>query len=188
MKAPAVSVAHGYRQLCLAARNEEKRLAELGKQRQYCRPTMMPVNQQSRPVEPSGTSDTQEGSKPTSGALSSGDSRRCFKCGQPGHLARNCRAKRSESQGSKVTRPPEVSSKTDTNRQLNLTSIEKPSCGWNPRILECLYSDQEDCTGEVQQVRVTYNGSRRQYAPVQLQGVPTCDVIDSGPDITIVGG
>ena len=35
MKAPAVSGSHTYRELCLAARNEEKRLAELAKRRQY---------------------------------------------------------------------------------------------------------------------------------------------------------
>ena len=35
MKAPAVSGSHAYRELCLAARNEEKRIAELAKRRQY---------------------------------------------------------------------------------------------------------------------------------------------------------
>ena len=35
MKAPAVSGSHTYRELCIAARNEEKRLAELAKRRQY---------------------------------------------------------------------------------------------------------------------------------------------------------
>lgn len=38
MKAPAVSGSHGYKELCLAARNEEKRLAELAKRRQYLKP------------------------------------------------------------------------------------------------------------------------------------------------------
>ena len=39
MKAPAVSVSHGYKELCLASRNEEKRLAELAKRRQYSKPS-----------------------------------------------------------------------------------------------------------------------------------------------------
>ena len=39
MKAPAVSGSHGYQELCLAARNEEKRLVELDKRRQYHRPS-----------------------------------------------------------------------------------------------------------------------------------------------------
>ena len=56
-------------------------------------------------------------------------------------------------------------------------------------MLECLYSsDQEDYSGEVKQVRISYNGSRQQYTPVQLHGVPTFGVTDSGADITIVGG
>ena len=38
MKAPAVSGSHTYRELCLAARNEEKRIAELAKRRQYRKP------------------------------------------------------------------------------------------------------------------------------------------------------
>ena len=37
MKVPAVSGSHSYRELCLAARNEEKRVAELAKRRQYQR-------------------------------------------------------------------------------------------------------------------------------------------------------
>ena len=39
MKAPAVSGSHGYKELCLASRNEEKRLAELAKRRQYSKPS-----------------------------------------------------------------------------------------------------------------------------------------------------
>ena len=38
MKSPAVSGAQGYQELCLAAKNEERRLAELGKRRQYMKP------------------------------------------------------------------------------------------------------------------------------------------------------
>ena len=38
MKAPAVSGAQGYKQLCLAARNEEKRLVDLKKRRQFMKP------------------------------------------------------------------------------------------------------------------------------------------------------
>ena len=39
MKAPAVSGSHTYRELCLAARNEEKRVAELAKRRHYKKST-----------------------------------------------------------------------------------------------------------------------------------------------------
>ena len=37
MKAPAVSGAQGYQELCTAARNEERRLNELNKRQQYLR-------------------------------------------------------------------------------------------------------------------------------------------------------
>ena len=39
IKAPAVSGSHGYQELCLAVKNEEKRLVELVKRRQYHRPS-----------------------------------------------------------------------------------------------------------------------------------------------------
>ena len=58
------------------------------------------------------------------------------------------------------------------------------------RILElwCAYTlTRKTVLGKVQQVRVTYNGSQQQYAPVQLQGMFTCGVIDSEADITIMG-
>ena len=39
MNVPAVSGSRSYKELCLAARNEEKRLAELCKRRHYQQPT-----------------------------------------------------------------------------------------------------------------------------------------------------
>ena len=43
MRAPAVSGAQSYPELCLAARNEEKRLAELKKRQQYLKPSATPL-------------------------------------------------------------------------------------------------------------------------------------------------
>ena len=37
-------------------------------------------------------------------------------------------------------------------------------------------------------MRLDYNGSRPRYACIDIQGVPTQGVIDSGSDITIIGG
>ena len=37
-------------------------------------------------------------------------------------------------------------------------------------------------------VRVSDKGSRPQYVNIQMQGVPTSGVIDTGADITIMGG
>ena len=48
-----------------------------------------------------------------------------------------------------------------------------------------LYSDSE---GTVDTVRVSDKGGSPQYVNVKIQGVPTSDVIDTGADITIIGG
>ena len=42
MEAPTVSGSHGYQELCLAARNEEKRLAELAKRRWHHKTSVPP--------------------------------------------------------------------------------------------------------------------------------------------------
>jgi len=52
--------------------------------------------------------------------------------------------------------------------------------------IELLLSSSEDET--VREVRVTDKGSVPQGARVLLQGVPADGIIDSGADITIVGG
>ena len=64
MRAPAVSGAQSYPELCLAARNEEKRLVELKKRQQYLKPSTTPLQPMKEFTEnkmfvPS-TSDTAE--------------------------------------------------------------------------------------------------------------------------------
>ena len=55
--------------------------------------------------------------------------------------------------------------------------------------MACLHSsDSQDNSKCVQQVRISDKGSRQQYVLVQLHGVPARGVIDSGADITIIGG
>ena len=46
--------------------------------------------------------------------------------------------------------------------------------------------DSEDDTA-VRQVQVTDQGSKQQYAEVQLEGVPARGIIDTGSDITTMG-
>ena len=53
--------------------------------------------------------------------------------------------------------------------------------------LKYLYSDTDE-EDHVSMVRVNDRGSRPQYVDVQLQGVPATGVIDTGADITIMGG
>ena len=49
-----------------------------------------------------------------------------------------------------------------------------------------LYSSDSD--GSVSAVRVNDRGSKPQYVNVTIQGVPTSGIIDTGADITIMGG
>ena len=51
-----------------------------------------------------------------------------------------------------------------------------------PELLSHLSSDMEDGEDQVQQVRISDQGSRQQYADVLIEGVPAWGVIDSGPD------
>ena len=92
MESPAVSGAANYKQLCLAARNEEKRLKELEKRRRFLRSsTTVPSNT---------TSDSGQNREPAPnmrrGPNRIPDDIRCFTCGQPSHLARDCSNPRTE--------------------------------------------------------------------------------------------
>ena len=51
-----------------------------------------------------------------------------------------------------------------------------------------LLSDSDDASGEVKQVRVLDRGSKPQRVQVVVEGVPIKGVVDSGADITIIGG
>jgi hypothetical protein len=104
MQAPAVSGSHGYSELCLAARNEERRLVELAKRRQYLRsgapfpyPGVEPPRRQVPEQGPAPTNDLAR----QSSSNQSGESnvRRCYNCGRPGHYARNCLAQRMDNNG-----------------------------------------------------------------------------------------
>ena len=69
MQAPAVSGAQTYQELCLAARNEEKQLAELKKRQQYMKPPTQPRQQQ--PQQPRRLTETNSASRPTGSAPTS---------------------------------------------------------------------------------------------------------------------
>ena len=54
--------------------------------------------------------------------------------------------------------------------------------------MEFLYSLDSEDDSEVRVVRVTDGGSVSQCVRLQIQGVPVFGIIDSGADITIMGG
>ena len=78
---------------CLAARNEEKRLAELKKRQQYMKPTTQPRLQQQQ-QQPRRSTEANSTSRPAASAPTSGSSasssqpRKCFLCSEPGHIVR----------------------------------------------------------------------------------------------------
>ena len=99
MKAPAVSGAQSYTALCLASRNEEKRLLELRKRQQYRQAS----NQPPRPTRQTFTSPGNKpgDTRPHLERQKTGDVDRsnikCYICGKTGHMQRNCK-QRSKSE------------------------------------------------------------------------------------------
>ena len=92
MESPAVSGATDYQNLCLAAKAEEKRLAELRKRRQYQfdqkrKHTSLPKPQSSG-TQPATSPQGDAGSGRRSSLI------RCWNCERTGHISSDCRAPR----------------------------------------------------------------------------------------------
>ena len=195
MESPAVSGAQGYKALCLAVRNEEKRLADLRKRRQLLKPW---PNESSENLKPRYTLYTEN---PDAKNMTSYDSaRRCYNCSKVGHLAKDCRAPRTESRGQETGRrwsngagykkstsggAKRVSTSDQTRSGDEV--VEPQASQEEANVNSCLYSSDSEETGGVRQVRVIDKGSHPQRAEVLLEGVPALGVIDSGADITIMG-
>ena len=183
--APAVSGSHAYSELCLAARNEEKRLAELARRRQYMH--TQPLQSSPAPLAPRSTAmDSDAGRRsgvrpPPGGGNSSGPAvgvRRCYSCGRPGHLARAC-----------PNQPREGGQQGGTRQVQTLGTVNRgppQHSSLSPALTSYLLSSNSD--SGVRQVRIDDEGSRQQHVEVLLAGVPVRGVIDSGADITIMGG
>ena len=197
MQAPAVSGAQGYQQLCIAARNEERRLIELAKRRQYIErqpgaslPSTVASLAPQNTVSPSLLTQNQ---RPRSGPLSACAKSftpnpqlgvlnvRCYNCNKLGHYARSCPSPKRESSGPSTR----TSGGDATIRQVNTRPADS-SKSEQPAAQDLLFSDSEG--GEVHIVRVEDHGSKPRHAHVQVEGVPAEGVIDSGADITIIGG
>lgn len=183
MSGPAVSGAEAYQALCLAAKNEERRLLELRKRRLYHRSTM-PPQLSARKDGDTILKRSEQRSKPASNLM-------CYYCQKAGHYARDCRSKKEdESKGlvrKKWNTKQVESSCSQPLMDRNITDSpisRKPIENTIIDPLSLLYSSDSD----VCVVRVNDRGMKPQFAEVLIQGVPATGVIDTGADITIIGG
>ena len=98
MESPAVSDAQNYKELCVAAKREERRLAELQRKQQYLKaqnmqesgPTKKFPSQGLRRAYRSNVNYKQTGNKSDNVRAKP---LRCYICDSPEHLARDCRKK-----------------------------------------------------------------------------------------------
>ena len=88
LRGPAVSGALGYKELCVAAKGEERRLSELKKRQAYLRQgNSQPGN------TPKPTTTNQPPAKRAENGKSNPQA--CYRCGKLGHIARDCHKKKS---------------------------------------------------------------------------------------------
>jgi len=169
MKSPAVSGAQTYKQLCLSAKQEEKRVMELKRRHLYQQEV-----QHTKKVQEARKSSSSKFTVPKSNPPHGGSGvRRCYKCGSTAHLARDCKKPKSESTPSQQ-RGSSRSSEASANM---VTAHEDP--------IDFLLPDVND--GNVRLVQVEDRGSKPRKVMIDLQGVPAEGIIDSGADITIIG-
>ena len=110
----------------------------------------------------------------------------CYICGEVGHYAKACKKGNKESSG-QSQKPKKGSSK----QILTTTCVsEEPAKSQTTSSdpLSYLYSSDSDGGERVGTVRVADLGSKPQFASVQVQGVSATGVVDTGADITIMGG
>ena len=160
MKSPSVSGSQSYKELCMAAKDEEKRVAELRRRQHYQRTgthrgstdksaQLLPKHQQpanrQRNLPPMSSCNFT----PASSRL-----RKCYTCDSTEHLARDCKSHKRESieSASHSGRPPNVRTKM-------VTSV-MADCN-DP--LQYMFSSDSDGS-EVSTVRVEDKGSKPQKA------------------------
>ena len=174
LQSPMVLGSLDYTALCLAAKNEERRLTELARRQHHRnsgppKGTSTPAARQIPPPE-------KEKAKPKPPDCKPGASPECFNCGCHGHLKRDCpypSPARAESRGRSVSH-----SKPST-RSVAIAKDDTID-GDNP--LDFLYSNSDDQTCLIQ---VEDRGSSVKHASVVVQGVHCEEVIHTGSDFTI---
>ena len=191
LQSPTVSGAQTYGALCLGAKNEEKRQAELKKREKYRRETAAledtpKKGNHYRHIAPQ-TPDPEPTPPPKSTLPEVPRTRRCYTCNSTLHLARDCPQGRKESTGGRDNREKQRPPRTNMVQAGTTAPLHKPAV--HDGILGCLFSSEsESDSGEVKRVQVNDKGSQSQSAVIEIEGVPARGVVDTGSDITIIGG
>ena len=176
IKSPAVSGASEYQQLCIAARNEERRQSELLRRQQY----QLENNYSSRDDRSERSSRRTISNDHKEKGVNSVNDRgsntqryqiKCWNCKKTGHQAKDCRLQKRESTGQ--------SRSVSGARMVQSDAKDDP--------LNYLLSDSDDEEPRVGVIRIPDGGSKCQYAKVVIGGVPLYGIVDSGADITIMG-
>ena len=175
MRGPAVPGATKHQELCVAAKNEEKHLADLQRRQQYNKSSAQSRQTQSEKVmaNPDPLKRLFSGNRSSGGA----EAKKCFLCKKPGHLMRDCKMKKSDSAA--PGRPVAT-------RQVTISGPSEKETE-QPSPYDLLYSSDSEDGEDVRLIRVTDEGSQSQLAHVIVQRVPADGVIDTGVDITIMG-
>lgn len=180
MQSPNVSGALTYKELVMAAKNEERRQAELKKRKQYLGTPKASAS--ATPAARKYQVDTDP--RPYRPDRSN---KFCDICRKVGHQKSECRRRhtKSESTGSGAfnRQSPKPNHKVST-KQVKIESL--PSEALEDPV-DYLYSTESDEEQDIRLVRVDDKGSSPQCARVLVQGVPADGIVDSGAEITIMG-
>ena len=180
MKAPSVSGASNYSALCIAVKNEEKRLADLRKRQQYRGGQRNATPKQNVDHGSSAGSSVGNGYETTP----KNDQRRCFYCKKLGHQIDDCIARKKAESCKTEYRKLESTGGKRQSAAMQVKSKPTPEVD-NLLPIDLLYSSESE--SDCDEVRVLDEGSRSQFAHVLVQGVPAEGIVDTGADITIIG-